>query len=336
VLRSLRQSAELSQLALAEKSGLSVAAVRDLEQGRTSRPRARSLTQLGRALLLNSTQQRDLIYAAYGTGTSAAASIVSVPPSTGVRIHLLEPLAAWRDGTPVRLGPTKQRAVLCLLAMEPNAFVHRETIIDALWPSDPPKSAVNLVQSYVCRLRAALDPVRLPRDECGLLVSAGTGYRLQVCADQLDLLDFRNLVSAAKAAQSTGDLAAAYSLFDRALLSWRGSPVSDIEVLRGHPMVHKLARERLGAVLGYADVCRDLGYSERVLDELWSAVAAHPFHEPAHARLMLALAVNGEQSAAFQVFEDIRKKLDREFGVLPGAELAEAHALILRQGPREW
>jgi DNA-binding SARP family transcriptional activator len=218
--------------------------------------------------------------------------------------------------------------------MEPNAFVHRETIIDALWPDQPPKSAVNVVQTYVGRLRVALDPVRSPRDQSGLLVSAGTSYCLQADADQLDLLDFRNLVSAAKATQSAGDFAAARSLFDRALLSWKGAPASDVDVLRGHHAVYRLARERVGAVLGYADACRHVGYSERTLEELWSAVVAHPFHEPAHARLMVALAISGERSTAFHVFKDIRERLDREFGVLPGPELAEAHALILRQDLR--
>jgi len=235
---------------------------------------------------------------------------------------------------PVRLGPPKQRAVLCLLALEPNAFVHREAIVDALWPDEPPKTAINLVQTYVSRLRAALDPVRTPRDEAGLLFSAGTSYRLQAGAGQLDLLDFRGLLRAAKAAQAAGDFAAAGDLFDRVLLSWTGEPLGDVDVLRGHPAVHRLARERVVAVLGYADVCRDLGYRERVVEELWTAVAVDPFHEAAHARLMVALAVSGERSAAFRVFEDIRQRLDREYGVRPGADIAEAHALILRHDLR--
>jgi DNA-binding SARP family transcriptional activator/DNA-binding XRE family transcriptional regulator len=330
-LRALRQSAGLSQSALAERSGLSLAAVRDLEQGRRSRPQARSLARLGRALMLESSQQSDLTEAAHALG--AAAPVTgggSPPPGPGVRIHLLGPLGAWRDGAPVPLGPPKQRAVLCLLALEPNALVHREVIIDVLWPDGPPKTAVNLVQTYVSRLRAALDPVRSPRDEGGLLVSAGTSYRLQARVSQLDLLDFRHLVAAAKATQAAGDLAAAGPLFDRALLSWTGEPVGDVDVLRGHHAVHRLARERVGAVLGYAEACRHLGYGERVVEELWTAVTVHPFHEAAHARLMVALAASGERATAFRVFEDIRQRLDREFGVQPGPDIAEAHALILR------
>jgi DNA-binding SARP family transcriptional activator len=332
-LRALRQSAGLSQLALAERSGLSLAAVRDLEQGRRSRPQARSLARLGRALMLESSQQGDLKEAAHALG--AAVTGGGSPPGPGeVRIHLLGPLAAWRDGAPVPLGPPKQRAVLCLLALEPNAFVHREVIIDALWPDQPPKTAINLVQTYVSRLRAALDPVRSPRDEGGLLLSAGTSYRLQARAGQLDLVDFRNLLRAAKAAQAAGDFAAASDLFDRALLSWTGEPVGDVDVLRGHHAVHRLARERVGAVLGYADVCRHLGYHERVVEELWTAVARYPFHEAAHARLMVALALSGERPTAFRVFEDIRQRLDLEFGVRPGADIAEAHTLILRHDLR--
>ncbi|HEX3925185.1 MAG TPA: BTAD domain-containing putative transcriptional regulator [Streptosporangiaceae bacterium] len=254
-------------------------------------------------------------------------------PGTGVRLRLLGPLAAWRDGRPVLLGPPRQRAVLAILAIESNAVVHRETIIDALW-EQPPATAVNLVQVYVSRLRAALDPARSPQDQDGLLVSARTSYRLQVTADQLDLLGFRDLVRQARAALRAGDAAIASDLFTRALRAWKAEPLADLDVLRGHKATYGLARERVGTVLAYADTCRQHGHPERALDELWAATAVHPFHEPAHARLMTALAGSGEAAAALQIYEEIRRRLDHEFGVLPGAELAQAHALILRQDAR--
>jgi len=94
-LRALRQSAGFSQPDLAERSGLSVAAIRDLEQGRRSRPRARSLAQLGRALMLESSQQSDLTAAAHARGAAAAVTVGgSPPPGPGVRIRLLGSLAA--------------------------------------------------------------------------------------------------------------------------------------------------------------------------------------------------------------------------------------------------
>src|SRR5690349_14167531 len=82
---------------------------------------------------------------------------------------VLGPVAAWRNGTRVGLGEPRQRMVLALLALNPDVAVSRESLIDAVWPRDPPGSAAQLVQAYVSRLRRMLDPGRPARDPGGLL-----------------------------------------------------------------------------------------------------------------------------------------------------------------------
>jgi hypothetical protein len=69
------------------------------------------------------------------------------------------------------------------------------------------------VQAYVSRLRRVLDPGRPPRDGNGLVVSAGTGYRLRDGAVVLDLLTFGQIVGRARAARSAGDAGAACGPF---------------------------------------------------------------------------------------------------------------------------
>ena len=90
-----------------------------------------------------------------------------------LRISVLGPLTAWRDGAPAELGPPLQRAVLALLALSPDRLMHRETLIDALWDAEPPATAVNQVQTYVSRLRCALDPDRSLRIRSGCLCPLG-------------------------------------------------------------------------------------------------------------------------------------------------------------------
>ena len=46
---------------------------------------------------------------------------------------------------------------------------------------------------------------------------------------------------------------------------------------------------------------------------------------------MIALAGSGQQAEAIHVYEDLRWRLDRELGLYPGEELAEAHLRVLRQ-----
>lgn len=64
-------------------------------------------------------------------------------------LHLLGPVEATLDGRPIPLGATKQRAVLAMLALAPNATVPVDRLVDGLWGEDPPASAPKMVQLYV-------------------------------------------------------------------------------------------------------------------------------------------------------------------------------------------
>ena len=46
---------------------------------------------------------------------------------------------------------------------------------------------------------------------------------------------------------------------------------------------------------------------------------------------MIALASVGRQDAALEVYQELRFRLDEQWGMRPGAELAEAHLRVLRQ-----
>ena len=249
----------------------------------------------------------------------------------GLQLKVLGPVEAWRAGTRAGLGEPRQRAVLGLLALNPDVLVHREALIDVVWGEDPPLSAAQIVQAYVSRLRRVLDPGRPPRDPRGLLVSAGTSYRLRVTADQLDLLAFGELAAQARAAAAAGEPGSACDAYDLALGLWRGEPAGDVDALRSHPAVLQLSRARATAVLEYADLADQVGRSDRVLVHLVGLAAREPLNEKACARLMLTLAATGQQAAALHAYEDLRCRLDEQLGVLPGPELARAHLRVLRQ-----
>src|SRR5579859_3364835 len=110
MLRGYRQAAGLTQHELAERAGLSLGSVRDLEQGRTRQPAGHTLTALATALGLNAAQAGELERAA---------------ASRGLRLQVLGPLAAWQDGIAMPLGGPAQRAVLGLLALSAGSHVHR-------------------------------------------------------------------------------------------------------------------------------------------------------------------------------------------------------------------
>jgi DNA-binding SARP family transcriptional activator len=333
LLRAERNAVGLTQDELARASRMSVAAIRDLEQGRRSAPRPASLARLAEALGLSTSRTRELAaVCGSSAGTAPAQGVQHKYDAKGhLRFTVLGPLAAWRGKTQLELGPPRQRAVLGLLAVNPGTPVSREALIDALWGEAIPATGVNLVQTYVARLRRILEPCRQFRDRGGYLAAVGTGYRLQVTKEELDVLAFRHLITEAYAAFADGDAAAACELYDEALAMYDGDPLTDISFLQGIPALAKIASERAVAVMRYAESASAAGWHDRVLPELTALTVSEPLNERAHAVLMIALAGSGQQGVALQIYEDMRRRLDEQFGVYPGSELSAAYERVLRQ-----
>nr|WP_221383337.1 BTAD domain-containing putative transcriptional regulator [Actinoplanes polyasparticus] len=218
---------------------------------------------------------------------------------------------------PVRLGnapiaSAKQRALLAALALEPGEVVSRGTLVEAIWGTDAP--GANAIQVQVSRLRARLD---------GDLVSVPDGYRLKAPTDLALFLDMVRRAASASPEQ-------ACALFGEALALWRGEVVADVESVRESPAAAAVTRQRLAAVVDYADAAFRLGRHGSVLAILYEATTAQPFDGPLHARLITALAGTGRQAAALEAYEGLRRRLADELGVDPDPAPRDAYLRILR------
>lgn len=326
LLKKYRQAHGVTQRELATAAGLSIGALRDLEQGRTRFPRWGMVEDLAAVLGLGQAQRAELTRA--WRTADARTGRRSVERGRGLCVQVLGPLTAWRDGAPVELGSGRQRAVLGLLALHHDTGLHRNAIVDLLWSEHPPASAVPEVQGYVSRLRKILsDGSR----RAAITTVGGCRYHLKVGAGQiqLDLTAFRQATREARSALTTPGRAC--DLYEQALGMWCGDLLADVDLLRAHPAAIEVIRQHAETVLDYADTAMLVGVPGRVLPHLRRLCAGEPLNEHAHARLMVALAATGQQAAALQVFEELRSRLDTEFGILPSPVLVRAHAAVLRQ-----
>src|ERR1039457_2473418 len=324
-LRGRRRAAGWTQRGLADAAGLSVGVVRDLEQGISGRPHPGSVERLAAALGVTLPVGSSVLAVADDGRAGAGGGSGGV-----LRLQVLGSLVVWRDGVAVPLGGGKQRAVLGLLAAHPGVVVSLEAIGEVLWGGELPSTAVAMIQSHVSRLRGVLEPGRPPRGGGGLLEAADVGYRLEPGGVELDLLVFRRFAAEARAARRAADAAGACELFGEAWGVWRGEPLADVALLRGHPVVVGLAGQRAEVVVEYAETASAAGWHDQVLPHLQALAGRDPLNERALACLMIALAGGGKQAAALEVYEQARRRLDDQLGVRPGAGLAAAHTRVLR------
>jgi DNA-binding SARP family transcriptional activator/tetratricopeptide (TPR) repeat protein/DNA-binding XRE family transcriptional regulator len=326
LLQGHRRRARLSQRELAERAGLSLTTIRDLEQGRTRQPQPPSLRALATALGLDEDHTAALHDAAVVRETAC------LPPATTqrhglVRLGLLGPLTLRRGPVEVPLGRGGRRLVLARLALTANVPVPVDELVDLLWGDRPPPDPHQLLQSYISRLRLALDPPGSGRPAEGLLGLGTGGYRLVLSEQQLDLAEFRALVRAAQRC----DPPQAVDMLASALRLWRDAPLADVSEMRNHALVTALVQEHVAVALRYADLTSQLGLHERSLPALRALAGAHPLHEPVHARLVTALAGAGLQADALAAYNTIRRRLADDLGIDPGTELIDAHRRVLRQ-----
>ncbi|WP_181786094.1 AfsR/SARP family transcriptional regulator [Streptomyces phytophilus] len=240
---------------------------------------------------------------------------------------LLGPVAAWRGGTPVNVGPPQQRTVLAALLIGSGHHASSHELVDALWGEDPPRDAVGTVRTYVSRLRKALGP------DADLITGHAGGYVLRPAGNTVsDVAIAEQAVALADAAAHGGDSGRARGLLRQALGLWDGEPLAGLPGAFAEAERARLTEWRLSLLerrLALDVEAHD--YAEAV-SELTALTAAYPLRERLRELLMLSLSRSGRQAEALAVYTDSRRLLIDELGVEPGPKLAELQQRILRGG----
>jgi WD40 repeat protein/DNA-binding SARP family transcriptional activator len=238
------------------------------------------------------------------------------------------------DGSLLPVQGAKERLLLGILAAESNRVVSVHRLVDLLWDGIPPSTAVKTLQSHVARLRTALEPAR-PRGSSGrYVVRRGPGYALAVERDELDAVQFTDLVARGRARLAAGAPAEARDEITAALALLRGMPYEDWpEAGFAEAERRKLAEVRVTAVEGRLDADLALGRQAEIIPELERLVVTEPLHEGWWSRLMLALYRAGRQGEALAAARRARSTLADELGIDPGPELIKLEASILAQDP---
>ncbi|MEU7137498.1 BTAD domain-containing putative transcriptional regulator [Streptomyces sp. NPDC046261] len=242
-----------------------------------------------------------------------------------LRISMLGPLRAWRDGQPLDLGHLRQQAVLTVLALCLGRTVSQQELLDGVWGEEPPNT--NVVPVYIYRLRKILrvggSPVSaIERDRCG--------YRLLPGAVTVDVARVEDLVTAAGTAERAGELTEAVRACSQALDLFRGEPLAGLPGPFAELERLRLTERRIVLVQRKLDWQLRLGQHAEAIAELSALTVAQPLNEPVAAMLMRALYLSGRQADALTVFHRTRRRLAEDLGVDPGLMLRRTHQMILR------
>ena len=219
-----------------------------------------------------------------------------------VRLRLLGGFGVEVEGRVLDESAFERRqaaSLVKLLAIAGGRRLHREQVIDALWPDvsvDDAAPRLHKVASYVRSATGDKTAITL-RDEIVLL---WPGADVWIDVEQFE-------------AAADSDPAAAADLYGGDLLP--GDPYEDWAME---------ARQRLR--MRHLDVLRSAGRWEAVL-------AVEPADEEAHLELMRSSAARGQRIATLRQFERLERALSDELGVSPSREAIELRLQALDGQP---
>lgn len=242
-----------------------------------------------------------------------------------VRFEILGPLSALRDGEPLRLGGSRQRALLALLLVHANELVSTERIVEQLFGPEHSDGAPNAVYVAISRLRRALG------DDGELIRTCRGGYKLDLEPERLDAARFERLLGEGRALLSRGQSGAALVRLREGLDLWQGPPLADVMPVDAVRLEESRLEElRLLAEMERIDAELALGRHRELVTEIKTLIASAPLQERLRAQLMLALYRSGRQAEALAAYRDASELLRGELGLAPSRALQELERKMLR------
>lgn len=254
-----------------------------------------------------------------------------------MEIKLLGPLHVTADGHSIEPTANKPRQLVSLLAVRPGQLVTTQEMIEELWGTKVCRTALQCLQTYVMRLRQALELARPPggRMAKDVLVTRPCGYTLEIPAESVDVHHYQELVAAGEAAMEAADYENASSLLGSALRWWQGPALIDVRTgPRLDIEVARLEHSRLSTLETRIDADLRLGRHRQLLGELTVLTLRYPMHEKLCAQYMTALSMSGRKSHALEVFRTLRQKLVDDLGVEPSGDVQWLQRAILNSGLR--
>jgi DNA-binding SARP family transcriptional activator len=255
---------------------------------------------------------------------------MSVPPETqsvpalcvtllgGFRVHrddLPEPIANWQRRS--------AKTLIKVLATFPGHALHREQVVEILWPGAGLDSALNSFGKTLHAARRAFQPALLPREHSPYLRMADSmvgldGEHVLVDADHFEHLAYEALRRPGNAA------------LERALVAYGGDVLpedryADWSIERRD----LLADVRVRLLLELADLLERQGAYNDCANRLRAALQQAPTREEIHRRLMRLYTQMGTPDQAVRQFHACEEVLHRELNFAPEEETLALYRDVL-------
>lgn len=258
--------------------------------------------------------------------------LVQVPQAGLLQIFTLGKFGLAANGSGIAIEKWKRRQAVTLLKILVTHLdrpVHRERILDCLWPDVDEERGWGRLKVTMYYLRTQLRASGAGEDS---IQTVGNAYLLRRDAVWVDWENFEKLVTEGRALQAKERIDAALRCYDEAQFLYRGDYLEQ-DVFSD---CFAEERERLGEV--YMELLTRKAECHAQRSEYVEAVQVcrkalvhDPCRESFHCLLMQYLVHLGRVDWAIAQFRHCQTVLAREFGVEPMADTQRLYRHILEQ-----
>src|SRR5215212_3792542 len=247
----------------------------------------------------------------------------SLPTSSGgvseaVRIRMLGGFSVSVGASTIKEGEWRLRkaaGLVKLLALEPGHRMHREQLMDVLWPDLDEKAQANNLRYALHHARRTL-ALASDSDRASRLLAL-RGELIELGAEGSLAVDVEAFEEAARTARGSGDMGAYRAALD--LYAGELLPQDPYEAW-AEERREGLRGTHLSLLLELAALYEGRAEYEAAVGVLQRALASEPAHEVAHAQLMRLYTLVGRRGEALKQYERLREVLRREGATGPSAE----------------
>jgi predicted ATPase/DNA-binding SARP family transcriptional activator len=230
-----------------------------------------------------------------------------------IRIRLLGGFEVTVGARTIEDGAWRLRKaanLIKLLALAAGNRLHREQVMDTLWPELGINAASNNLRQTVHTARRTLDPTM------GSSYLASRDESLVLCPESSLWVDVDAFEEAARSARRSHEPAA----YEAALELYAGEllPTDRYEEWAEEPR-RRLQESYLSLQFGLANLHEDLADYDNAIEALGRVVSEEPTREEAHAGLMRLYALVGNNKEALTQYGRLEETLSRALGTEPAA-----------------
>jgi SARP family transcriptional regulator, regulator of embCAB operon len=221
------------------------------------------------------------------------------------------------------------RAVFAFLALRRHRAVHREELMNAVWPGEAGAQGDSGLDPILSKLRALFRAAGLA--DAAMRAGAGTVELQLPSSTWIDVEAAANALDEAEGALRRND-GAAWSLANIAATISARSFLPELEAPWIEARRNTLRAMQLRALHCLALVSAGNHEPRLAIQHASEMVQLDPFKETAYQLLMRLHAAAGDRAEALRVFARLRELLKDELGVSPSAQTEAVYLEILKAG----